>query len=209
MKSLLFWTVFSKEVVLSFVVGLIAIGGVLSGLWTGWGFYVIYSTERPTYSLVKKLSSEIEIRQYEEQSWIKTKYDNDDGSFRTLASYIFGQNKEKKSVPMTAPVITGQYMAFILPVGLTELNAPQPDGQPIEFAYVSARQLATLRFSWLTSPERVARKIDELLSALRTHGIQTEGEPFLMRYNDPWTPPFMRRNEVAIEVREKNKTQLQ
>ena len=119
---------------MSFVVGLIAIGSVLSGLWTGWGFYVIYSTERPTYSLVKKLSSEIEIRQYEEQSWIKTKYDNDDGSFRTLASYIFGQNKEKKSVPMTAPVITGQYMAFILPVGLTELNAPQPDGQPIEFA---------------------------------------------------------------------------
>ncbi len=193
---------------MSFVVGLISIGSLLSGLWTCWGFYVIYSTERPTYSLVKKLSSDIEIRQYQEQNWIKTEYDNDNGSFRTLASYIFGQNVEKKSVPMTAPVITGRYMAFILPVGLTELNAPQPDGQPIEFAYVSPRQLATLRFSWLTSPERVARKIDELLSALRKYEIQTEGEPFLMRYNDPWTPPFMRRNEVAIEVREKNKTQL-
>ena len=194
---------------MSFTVVLIAIGSLLSGLWTCWGFYIIFSTDRPAYSLLQRLSSDIEIRQYEEQNWIKTRYNNDDGSFRTLASYIFGQNKEKKSVPMTAPVITGQYMAFILPVGLTELNAPQPDGQPIEFAYVSARQLATLRFSWLTSPERVARKIDELLSALRTHGIQTEGEPFLMRYNDPWTPPFMRRNEVAIEVREKNKTQLQ
>jgi len=186
----------------SFTVVLIAIGSLLSGLWTCWGFYIIFSTDRPAYSLLQRLSSDIEIRQYEEQNWIKTRYNNDDGSFRTLASYIFGQNKEKKSIPMTAPVITGQYMAFILPVGLTEYNAPQPDGQQIQFVSVPARQLATLRFSWLTSPERVNRKTAELLSALRTHEISTQGKPFLMRYNDPWTPPFMRRNEVAIELRE-------
>jgi hypothetical protein len=32
------------------------------------------------------------------------------------------------------------------------------------------------------------------------NGIATKGRPFLMRYNDPWTPPFLRRNEVAIEI---------
>ena len=101
---------------------------------------------------------------------------------------------------MTAPVISGQYMAFILPVGFTERNAPQPDGQQIEFISVPPRQLATLRFSWFTSSERVSRKTLELLSVLRSQEISTEGEPFLMRYNDPWTPPFMRRNEVAIQV---------
>ncbi len=185
---------------MSFTVALIAIGTVLSGLWTGWGFYIIYSTDRPVYSLIRKLSSNVEIRQYEEQNWIKTRFDGDDGSFRTLASYIFGQNEEKKSIPMTAPVISGQYMAFILPVGFTERNAPQPDGQQIEFVSVPPRQLATLRFSWFTSSERVSRKTLELLSVLRSQEISTEGEPFLMRYNDPWTPPFMRRNEVAIQV---------
>ena len=75
---------------MSFTVALIAIGTVLSGLWTGWGFYIIYSTDRPVYSLIRKLSSNVEIRQYEEQNWIKTRFDGDDGSFRTLASYIFG-----------------------------------------------------------------------------------------------------------------------
>ena len=39
-----------------------------------------------------------------------------------------------------------------------------------------------------------------VLDALDAHGIATRGGPFLMRYNDPWTPPFMRRNEVAIEA---------
>jgi len=46
----------------------------------------------------------------------------------------------------------------------------------------------------------VEKKTAELLDMLREKGIETKGTPFLMRYNDPWTPPFLRRNEVAIEV---------
>jgi hypothetical protein len=57
-----------------------------------------------------------------------------------------------------------------------------------------------LKFSWTTSDDRVRRKTEELLAVLERNEILTQGRPFLMRYNDPWTPPFMRRNEVAIEV---------
>lgn len=47
---------------------------------------------------------------------------------------------------------------------------------------------------------RVEDKTIELIKTLQNNNIETKGQPFLMRYNDPWTPPFLRRNEVAIEV---------
>ncbi len=169
-------------------------------LWVGWGLYVIYTTERPPYEVIQRLSSRVEIRQYEAQTWIATDYKTDESSFRVLASYIFGGNREGQKVAMTAPVITDERMVFILPEGITAGNAPAPDGQPIEFTEMPPRKLATLQFSWSTPPDRVERKTKELLSLLEDNGVRTKGRPFLMRYNDPWTPPFMRRNEVAIEV---------
>jgi hypothetical protein len=178
---------------------LIAVIAILV-LWTGWGLYVIYSTERPPYEVIQEFSSGVEIRQYEQQTWISAEYETDNSSFRVLASYIFGGNKEGEKVAMTAPVITGDRMSFILPGGISQENAPAPDGQPIEFTTVPARKVAALAFSWYTSPERVEKKTAGLLTILRENDVATSGQPFLMRYNDPWTPPFLRRNEVAIEV---------
>jgi hypothetical protein len=176
-----------------------AIGAIMA-LWLGWGFFVIYSTARPPYQVIRNLSAAIEVRQYEDQTWISTPMMTDDSSFPVLASYIFGRNKEEQQVAMTAPVITDHRMAFILPRGLTAATAPVPDGQAIDFTTVPARKLATLEFSWWTPVDRVAAKTAELLDTLDAHGIATRGGPFLMRYNDPWTPPFLRRNEVAIEA---------
>lgn len=174
--------------------------GALLALWVGWGLYVIYSTERPPYAVVEKLSPDVEIRRYAQQTWITTASATDDGAFRVLASYIFGGNEEGEKIAMTAPVISGREMAFILPGNLSPEEAPTPAGQAIDFTTVPARRLATLRFSWGTPRDRVQAKTASLLSLLREQGIETVGAPFLMRYNDPWTPPFLRRNEVAIQV---------
>jgi hypothetical protein len=183
-------------------VGLIMMvtAGVLMSLWVGWGAYVIYGIERPQYEVVERLAKHIEVRQYGEQTWISTVGTTDNASFSVLASYIFGNNKEGQNVAMTAPVITDGTMSFILPSALSEESAPTPNGQPIQFTTVAPRQVATLKFSWLTNPERVEKKTAELLAALSERGIRPQGDPFLMRYNDPWTPPFMRRNEIGIVV---------
>ena len=178
----------------------VTLGGLLFSLWMGWGLYVIYSTARPSYEIVQRFAVDVEIRQYQEQTWISTAHDTDDGSFPVLASYIFGRNKERRQVAMTAPVITAERMSFILPDDLSLANAPAPDGQAIDFDTVPARKLATLEFSWWSSPGRVESKTAELIAVLQAHGVETRGSPFLMRYNDPWTPPFLRRNEVAIEI---------
>lgn len=177
-----------------------AVAAVPLALWVGWGAYVTYTTEQPPYTVVKRLPSEVEIRQYAAQTWISTDYASDRGAFPVLASYIFGGNQQKENVAMTAPVITDDRMAFILPSGVTVDNAPTPDGQAIDFTAVPPRRLAVLRFSWTTPPDRVERKTRQLMEALQKNGVQTRGAPFLMRYNDPWTPPFMRRNEVAVEI---------
>jgi hypothetical protein len=174
--------------------------GVLFAVWTGWGLYVIYSTERAPYQVIQNLASQVEIRQYEQQTWVSTSYETDDSSFPVLASYIFGGNKEGETLSMTAPVITDQKMAFILPQGISKGNAPTPDGQAIDVTTVPARKRATLTFSWWTPQSRVEKKTAEFLNILRENDIETKGQPFLMRYNDPWSPPFLRRNEVSIEV---------
>ena len=169
-------------------------------LWIGWGLYKINTTERPAYEIVRRLEPPVEIREYGAQSWITTDYAGDAPSFRVLASYIFGGNEQGQKVAMTAPVITDDRMAFILPGGVTPENAPTPEGQPIDFFEVPPRKLATFTFSWTTPDDRVERKTGELLAVLESHGVRTKGQPFLLRYNDPWTPPFMRRNEIAVEV---------
>ena len=42
--------------------------------------------------------------------------------------------------------------------------------------------------------------LDLLIKTLEIERVLTKGEPLLMQYNDPWTPPFYRRNEIALQV---------
>jgi len=60
--------------------------------------------------------------------------------------------------------------------------------------------VAVRPFSWYTPKWRVRRMERQLRSTIQPEGITPVGEPFLLRYDAPWTPPFMRRNEVAVAV---------
>lgn len=65
-----------------------------------------------------------------------------------------------------------------------------------------SRTAAVRRFSWYATDERVDRERRRLLDALAERGIETRDDPVVFQYNDPWTPPFMRTNEVEITVEE-------
>jgi hypothetical protein len=60
--------------------------------------------------------------------------------------------------------------------------------------------MAAIRFSGRTTAARVQKYIQELITVLKMHKIQMKNEPVLMRYNSPFTPGFLRRNEVAVEI---------
>jgi len=174
--------------------------GLLLAIWTGWGSFSILSTPRPSFDVLQQLESSVELRAYGQQTWISAPKDSDNNSFRVLASYIFGGNETGEAISMTAPVINHERMSFILPEGMTEDSTPAPTGQDIDFRSVPPRTLAVLRFGWFSGTERVDSMIEQLETVLNENEIPYTGKAILMRYNDPMTPPFMRRNEVAFEL---------
>jgi len=65
------------------------------------------------------------------------------------------------------------------------------------------RLVAALRFSGRWSSALFEKKRKELLEELGRAKIEINGSVFTMLYNAPFTPSFMRRNEVAVEIKPK------
>jgi hypothetical protein len=104
-------------------------------------------------------------------------------------------------IPMTAPVLSGTgSMSFVMPGGRTESDLPVPSDDRVRLVTIPSREVAALRFRGWAGRDAVKKAAFVLVAAVEEAGIRTRGEVFLMRYNPPWTPGFLRRNEVAIEV---------
>jgi len=162
--------------------------------------------EEPDYTVLEGLENNVEIREYQPQIWAATAKGSENGAFGALAGYIFGDNSRKESIGMTAPVVTDEErMAFVMPNRYDLNTLPKPTDEQIKIESVASRTLAVIRFSGFTGPEKDEKNLRILEQTLQEHGIKTEGKPFVMRYNPPWTPPFMRRNEVALLVKRKKK----
>lgn len=72
---------------------------------------------------------------------------------------------------------------------------------------IPAKEYAVMRFGWYRSDARVKSMQKRLLSLLARDGIATEGSVAYAGYNAPWTPPWMTRNEVLVELKEETSTQ--
>jgi hypothetical protein len=200
--------------VVSTAVGLLAGVGLL---WVGWGAYARSSTERVPYETVLSLDG-AEIRRYPETVVATTTADDENEAFGRLFRYIEGENSVNEEVSMTAPVVTANEsiamtapvateavgeqlrMSFFLPEEYSAADAPVPDDPDVSLERVPPRTLAVRSFSWYATDDRVERNRRALLDALEDGGVTTTGDPVLLRYDDPWTPPFMRTNEIAVEV---------
>ncbi len=169
-------------------------------------------TEQIRYDVLKKIDS-IEIRQYPEEIFAVVENHDEDASFGLLFRYITGENKTKSRIAMTAPVITSEkiemtapvisrnnYMAFSLPSTYTKDTVPVPTNPSVKIEVQPKKTMAVLRFGGHTPEKRVQKYIQDLLTIVRDNKITMNGEPVLMRYNSPFTPGFLRRNEVAVEI---------
>ncbi len=162
--------------------------------------------EQAKYTLLRTLG-EVEVRAYTACVMAKTELPLDDRNlaFRQVASYIFGGNKEKKQIAMTAPVVMSHKiktftMAFIMPEEYSKQSLPAPISAAVKLESVPARTIAALRFSGFTSEQKTDEQIARLLAILAAEKIRVKGAPFVLGYNAPWTLPFLRRNEVAVEI---------
>ena len=160
-------------------------------------------TEEPPYAVIRTLGNDVEIREYEPQIRATSQMGEENKSFGVLAGYIFGQNDKNERIGMTAPVVTSRdKMSFIMPTRYTLLSLPKPLNPLIEIDQVQKDRVAVIRFSGFNSSKKTDEKTKKLLMVLNSSGIEIEGEPFLMRYNPPWTLPFFRRNEVAARIKQ-------
>jgi len=168
--------------------------------------------EKVQYEVIKKIM-DVEIRKYPELIFaIVEGYQNDYG-FSLLFNYISGNNTVKQKIPMTAPVITSEkipmtapvitkdnYIAFVLPSHYDKETVPTPKNNDVKIKIKQEKTYAVLRFSGKTSEPRVQKYIKKLLQILKNNNIIMKDDPILMRYNSPFAPGFIRRNEVAVEI---------
>jgi len=170
--------------------------------------------ENIRYNVLKKIGK-IEIRRY--PSLILAKVDGyGDEGFNILFRYISGSNQSKKRVEMTAPVISQRIemtspvisdrgsIAFVMPKKYTLETTPIPLDERINIISIPSRIIAALKFTGRWSQSIFGKQSKLLLEEISKYEIKKKGNLFIMRYSGPFTPWFLRRNEVAVEVAKNN-----
>lgn len=182
--------------------------------------------EQPKFTLIEQDGS-FELRAYAPYLIAETRVEADfeeAGSiaFQRLFDYISGNNTSQSKVAMTAPVTQssagakiamtapvsqsaegrGYRVGFIVPSQYTIETVPKPNDARIEIVQVPARKIAVWRYSgrWTDSNYREAQSA--LQQAMKRRGLLAQGSPILARYDPPFMPAFLRRNEVMITVAE-------
>ena len=199
-------------------------------LWCGLAFLLLGPTmsqaiEEPAYEVVHNLGESVEIRRYTAyvvaEVLIAGPVDEaGNQAFPILAGYIFGKNKGERKFAMTAPVTQtsapaklamtapvtqsaaegGTLVSFVLPKDVTLTTAPEPIDERVKLREVAGHTMAAIRYSGFWSQANDAEHLGQLTAALRTAKLSWAGEPVVARYNGPWTPWFLRRNELWLQL---------
>lgn len=189
---------------------------------------IAVATEEPKFSLLEKDQS-FELRLYEPKIIAEVEVDGDMSAasrkgFRQIADFIFGNNTaqsgKSEKISMTAPVAIkpasekiamtapvgvqqsekGWKVSFVMPSQYTLETLPKPNNPQISIKQLPAKKFALIRFSGLVDEEKMQAKSAELNQWITMKKLNPVGIPELARYNPPWTLPFLRRNELMIEV---------
>ena len=205
------------------------LAGLIILLQAGCSLVGIRSTAEPDYAVLKT-EEPFEVREYEPlviaEILVDASFDEAGKiAFKRLFGYISGDNAAASEIAMTAPVmaldengsggekismtapVTGQQTAqgwryaFVLPSGYTLANAPLPTNPEVRLSQVPARQVAVVRFSGSRSETAYARNLSLLRQWMRQNQLEAGSLPRVAGYDPPWTLPFLRRNEVMIDIK--------
>jgi len=192
--------------------------------------FVTMSVPQASYQVMETLDNGVEIREYPKEIWATAAAQDENDAFGPLFRYISGENEKGEKIEMTTPVVTpappanaesapgegekiemtapvvtadteeGLSMGFIMPERYDIQTIPRPTSNDVEIQLIEPRTLATIRFSGYMNEGSYRDNLERLNKTLEERGILTKGEPLLMQYNEPRTPPFYRRNEIALLV---------
>jgi len=182
--------------------------------------------EMPDYEVVYTDGS-VEYRQYEPYIVAETVVKNSSSyrgssneGFMRLLRYITGANESQSDIAMTTPVQQkppsekidmtapvqrneteeGWRVAFMLPSSFTMDTAPTPTNNEISLRLIPKQLMAVIRYSGRWTERNFNRHKEQLLESLEESNIKTIGVAESAAYDAPYVLPFLRRNEVMIEV---------
>lgn len=180
--------------------------------------------EKAKYEIVER-DLDFEIRQYAPQIVAETFVAGDfekvgSEGFRRLYDYISGNNRKKQKISMTAPVAQegkSEKIAMTAPVNQVQENdrwritflmpseysmgdLPEPLDERVVLKEDPGRLVAAIKYSGTWSKTRYDEKKSLLQDFIAERGLKTAGEPVWARYDPPFMPWFLRRNEVLIPV---------
>jgi hypothetical protein len=180
--------------------------------------------EKAKYTVLEKEDG-FEIRKYDSQIVAETFVEGDlekagNDGFRRLYAYISGENTKKQSISMTAPVSqeTGSEkiamtapvkqekkdnrwrITFLMPAEYTLETLPEPNDTRVRLTEESGRLMVAVKYSGTWSEERYEENKALLEEYIRKRGLTKKGTPVWARYDPPFMPWFLRRNEVLIPI---------
>jgi effector-binding domain-containing protein len=184
--------------------------------------------EEPKFTLLEK-DQAFELRDYAPKIIAEVVVDGDmreasSKGFRLIADFIFGNNAvqsgQSEKISMTAPVSLeprAEKISMTVPVGVQHQNndwkvyfvmpsqytletLPKPNNPLVSIKKIPSQKYAVIRFSGLVDEEKMSKKVAELKQWADNQKLKVLGNPELARYNPPWILPFLRRNEVMVEV---------
>lgn len=172
------------------------------------------TVSEPPYTLVTN-EPPFEVRDYGALAVAETLIEGDfdiAGSlgFRRVAAYIFGKNQnakgESEKIAMTAPVTMEAHnrqwrLHFVMPPGMAVGNLPKPVDASVQLRELPPQRMAVVRFSGLTTVASIERHTQLLKDWLGRNNLEFDDRPQLARYNDPFTLPWNRRNEILIPLK--------
>jgi hypothetical protein len=186
-----------------------------------------HAIDEPAYTVVQT-SDVFEVRQYAPYLVAEVVVPGPVGEagnqgFSLLGGYIFGKNKGERKLEMTAPVTQtavaappvklemtapvtqavtagGFLVQFVMPKGYTLATLPEPLDERVKLREVPGNRVAVIRFSGSWSQSTYEEQLQKLRTALAAAGLATTGEPVSSRYNSPFSLPFLRRNEIWLNL---------
>lgn len=183
-------------------------------------------TEVQRYQVLRQYRG-FEVRSYPAHSLVTVEMSGDlaragNSAFGFLASYIGGANTDRRSIAMTAPVLErpvfvesgaakaaksgsakipeGYRVSFVMPAEMGDTLPPSPISPHLLTERNPGGIFAARRFTGIASQQHFFTQAQKLAEDLDSEGLRFSGEPIFARYNGPWTPGPLRRNEVLLEL---------
>lgn len=207
---------------------LISLAAIIFVIFAGYCGYVLWANSAQTvpYKVAEKWGNKIELRTYPplvlaEVRMNKPFKESGNEAFKLLFNYISGENtgtteiamtapvvqtKQSLEIKMTSPVLQSQpsngtwVMSFILPITYTIDSAPKPKNSMVKLRQTKPHETAAIKFSGSWSKKHFDKMTKKLATRLDERGIAYNPTPIVARYNPPFTPPFLRRNEVMFQL---------